>query len=139
MSCVDCLAPTAQPLQTTRYTLTATNENGCRAQGQVTIYVRFDKNVYIPNAFSPNADGRNDLFYVFGNKSVRSIRRLQVFDRWGELVYEGRNLTPNQPQGAWDGSFRGQPLQSGVFAYVAEVEFINERVEVFKGSIHLIR
>jgi gliding motility-associated-like protein len=139
LSCDDCLAPTAQPLQTTRYTLTATNENGCRAQGQVTIYVRFDQNVYIPNAFSPNADGRNDLFYVFGDKSVRNIRRLQVFDRWGELVYEGRNLTPNQPQGAWDGNFRGQPLQSAVFAYVAEVEFINERMEVFKGAVHLLR
>ena len=103
------------------------------------VRVRFDKQVYIPNAFSPNGDGRNDLFYLFGGPDVAIILRLRVFDRWGELVYKEQNLPPNQPAGAWDGTFRGQRLNPGMFIYIAEVEFINRQVEVFKGEVNLVR
>ncbi|MCB0616716.1 MAG: gliding motility-associated C-terminal domain-containing protein, partial [Phaeodactylibacter sp.] len=139
LSCTDCLQPVASPLETTLYSLIVENTSGCIVEDEMEVRVRFDKQVYIPNAFSPNGDGRNDLFYLFGGPDVAIILRLRVFDRWGELVYKEQNLPPNQPAGAWDGTFRGQRLNPGMFIYIAEVEFINRQVEVFKGEVNLVR
>jgi gliding motility-associated-like protein len=139
LSCADCLQPIAAPFETTLYTLAAENSSGCLVQDQMLIEVRFDKRVYIPNAFSPNGDGFNDNFYIFGDNSISNIRKLKIFDRWGELVYEENDLMPNQPDRAWDGTFRGRLLNPGIFAYIIEIEFINGRTEIFKGSINLVR
>ncbi len=139
LSCTDCLQPVARPVQATIYNLTAEDTYGCIAEGEVVVMVRLDKQVYIPNAFSPNGDGRNDLFVIYGGPGVSEIRRLRVFDRWGELVFDERNLPPNQPGRGWDGSFGGQKLNPGIFAYIAEIEFIDGQVEVFEGAVNLLR
>lgn len=139
LSCTDCLQPVAHPVQPTIYSLTAEDAYGCIVEGEVEVIVRLDKQVYIPNAFSPNGDGRNDLFHIYGGPGVSGIRRLRVFDRWGELVFDGRNLPLNQPGQGWDGSFRGQRLGPGTFVYLAEVEFINGQVRVFEGEVNLVR
>lgn len=139
LDCADCLQPEARPLVTTQYTLTAVDSNGCTVQDQLWVSVEFGKQVYIPSAFSPNGDGRNDLFYLFGDESVSSIPHLQIFDRWGELLYDETALLPNQPDRAWDGRFRGQPMPAGIYVYVAKVAFINGRTLSFSGEVHLIR
>lgn len=113
--------------------------NSCTATDHIFLTVRKDRRIYIPNAFSPNGDGVNDQFMIFGGKGVKSVRSFRVFSRSGALVHEARNLMPNDETYAWDGAFRGQRLSSGVFVFAAEIEFLDGIVEVFKGDLMLIR
>ncbi|MCB0584326.1 MAG: gliding motility-associated C-terminal domain-containing protein [Phaeodactylibacter sp.] len=111
----------------------------CRADDFVMVNVRTNRRVYIPNAFSPNEDGSNDFFTVFADKAVVRVKSLRVFSRGGSLVYEAFDFKPNNNSRGWDGTFRGSELDPGVFAYVAEIEFIDGRTEVYKGDVMLMR
>ena len=84
--------PVAAPAETTVYTLTVTSEGGCKASGEVTV------NVYtpltVPNAFTPNGDGHNDVFYVLAGPEGIRISELNVYDRWGQCVSGTRAVRP---------------------------------------------
>ena len=138
LSCTDCLNPSVDTLlEMAVYTVTVINENGCIDTDEIVLRVKKDKDVYIPNAFSPgNNDGNNDYLTVFGNsKRINQINSFQVFNRWGELVFEQFNFQPNNPTDGWDGKFRGEKVNPAVFAYWAEVEFIDGSTEIFKGDV----
>ncbi|MCF8245989.1 MAG: gliding motility-associated C-terminal domain-containing protein [Saprospiraceae bacterium] len=139
LSCTNCMNPTANPFETVNYHLWVQNENGCSMEGQIQIIVRRSGKVFIPNVFSPNGDGINDNFIPFVGGSVKAIRKLLIFDRWGGQVFEGGYLTLNEPTQGWDGTDRGLPVNTGVFAWLAEVEFVNGQVEVFKGDVTVVR
>jgi gliding motility-associated-like protein len=139
LSCTDCLTPFAEPNVTTTYYFWAQNENGCPVEGQIQVIVNKDRHVYAPNVFSPNGDGINDNFLLFTGGSVKAVRRLLIFDRWGGMVFEGNALTLNEPTQGWDGTHRGLPVNTGVFAWLAEVEFLDGKVEVFKGDVTVVR
>lgn len=139
LSCADCLDPIATPFQTTTYLLTAVDDTGCTAQDSVTVEVILKRPVYIPNAFSPNGDGLNDLFAVYGGPAARSVRTLKVFGRWGNLVFEGFDLPLNDETKGWDGYFKGKLMDVDVFAYLAEVEFIDGVVVLFEGDVTILR
>lgn len=141
LSCNDCLEPYAFPGSTTTYTLTVANENGCEATDKITLRVRKDRGIYIPNAFTPfNGDGINDIFHIFSDqKSVKNINSFQIFDRWGELVFEDYDFLPDDPAHGWDGTLRGEPMNPAVFVYWAAVEFIDGEIVIFKGDVTLIR
>ncbi len=110
LSCTNCQNPTASPTQTTTYYLTVT-QNGCSATDTVTVFVDIPcGDLFVPNAFSPNNDGHNDMLYVMGN-CVTNLE-FSIFDRWGEKVFE----TTNQAFG-WDGTYGGKPLDAAVFVY----------------------
>lgn len=111
----------------------------CRASDDFFVTVRTDRRVFIPNAFSPNEDGRNDTFMIYADNAVTNIKSFRIFSRAGSLVYEDTGFQPNDIGHAWDGTFRGQELDPGVFVYVAEIEFIDGRVEVFKGDVALVK
>lgn len=111
----------------------------CRASDFVLVNVRTDRRVFIPNAFSPNEDGRNDFFTVYADKSVVRVRSLRVFSRGGSLVYEELDFQPNNDSQGWDGTFRDQELDPGVFVYAAEIEFIDGRIEVYSGDVMLMK
>jgi gliding motility-associated-like protein len=88
------------------------NEGECVAKDNLTIYVVCNQgNLYIPNTFSPNADGMNDRFYPRG-KGVFMIKSLRVFNRWGEMVFERLNFSPNDASAGWDGTIQRQTLIS---------------------------
>jgi gliding motility-associated-like protein len=97
--------------------------------------VRKDRAVYIPNAFSPNGDGNNDIFYIHTGQEVASINIFKIYNRWGEVVYELNNFFANAPDQGWDGRFRGDFLNPGVFIYYAEVLFKDGRIELLKGDV----
>jgi gliding motility-associated-like protein len=140
-SCTNCLNPFVTPLNETLYTVTVTNLDGCTASDQIMLRVRKDRDIYIPNAFSPhNNDGINDVFMIFGNeKIVAKINSFQVFDRWGELVWEDFNFLPNNPARSWDGNLKGEPMNPAVFVYWAEIEFIDGVTKLYKGDVTLLR
>lgn len=139
LSCDDCPSPWASPLQTTRYRLRILDLDGCPAEAHITVPITRRRWVYAPNVFSPNGDGQNDRFTLYGNRAVISIRLLQVFDRWGNLVFSGQDLKPNDEGAGWDGSFRGQAVSPGVYVWQAVVAFLDGVEEVFAGDITVVR
>ena len=84
--------------------------NGCGDTSSVLITVDQNESIFIPNAFTPNGDGNNDIFTVYASKDVRQINKLMVFDRWGELVHSTENFPASSldPSHGWDGRFQGK-------------------------------
>ncbi|MCB9338578.1 MAG: gliding motility-associated C-terminal domain-containing protein [Lewinellaceae bacterium] len=140
LDCNDCLDPlVVKPASNIVYQLTIADENGCTASDRVEVLLRKPRNVFVPNAFSPNGDGINDLLTVFAGSSVTAIRSFRIFDRWGEIVYEGFNLSPGGLSQGWDGTYKGKPLDPAVFAYFAEVEFLDGELQLVEGDVLLVR
>ncbi len=135
LSCTDCASPTVMPTATTEYMLTYTNGDNCSATDRIIVRVSQTPQIYVPTAFSPNGDNHNDRFRVYGSQSIASVTDLRVFDRWGELVWE----QDSEEDGGWDGTFRGEPMGNGVFAYVGSV-LLNNGVRVaIKGSVAIVK
>ena len=134
------LRPSVRPVRDQEYTLTVFDENGCPGEASVFVRVDRNRNVFIPNAFSPDGNGTNERFRVFTGPGVRSIDYIRVFDRWGELVWEGTDLDPN-PNGTagWDGLFRGQLMKPGVFVYLVSVTFEDDENLIYRGDVSLLR
>ena len=138
LDCPTCAEVVARPFESTLYTVLVTDAQGCTAEASIQIIVDRSPRVYIPNGFSPNNDGINDLFQVFVDPGLATeVLRMQVFDRWGELLYDETDLDPLSE--GWDGSFRGKPVQSGVYVYVVEVGFVDGTSGVFKGDVTVVR
>jgi gliding motility-associated-like protein len=140
LSCDTCLNPIAQPFNSTLYTLQVTSDVGCDASGTVLIKVDKNRQIYVPNIFSPNEDGTNDLFSVFADPvTVLKIKTFQVFTRWGEAVYELKDLSPGVNSPGWDGTYKGERMNPAVFVWQAVVVFVDGKEETFKGDVTLKR
>lgn len=141
LNCTDCLKPTAFPDSDITYTVTVTSLDGCTASASISITVNAPEgNIYVPNAFSPNDDGINDLLTVFADeKQVKQVVSFQVFTRWGESIFEGFGLRPNDVNTGWDGTSRGKKVDLGVYAWFAEVELVNGERKLLKGDVVVVR
>ena len=107
------------------------------AQAEVTIDLS-TKSIYIPNAFSPNADGQNDFFYVSGDpNTIKGIQKFAVFNRWGAQIFGKENTSINDPQLGWNGFFKGERASQNVYIYFVEVEFKDGSLVIFSGDISL--
>jgi gliding motility-associated-like protein len=138
LSCADCPSPIANPVRTNYYQLFIVDVNGCKDDARIQVRVNKRRDIFVPNIFSPNEDGENDRFTIYG-KGVREIRYLKVFDRWGTEIFYAPRLPINDESAGWDGRFRGTALNPAVFVWVAEVEFIDGEVEILKGDVTLFR
>ncbi len=139
LSCTDCFDPIATPVQTTNYVATITTVQGCTATDSLTITVNDVRPVYIPNVFSPNYDGTNDVFMVHGGLAVSQVLEFNVFDRWGGLVFQAENVPTDDSQFGWDGSVKGKAVNNGVYVYIAKVEYIDGVVIDYKGSVTVVK
>lgn len=135
----DCSVIEVDPTSTTTYQVLVTNENGCVAVNDVTVRIINDRPVYVPNIFSPNNDGRNDGFTIYGGPALAKIEKLQVFSRWGSLVFEANEIDPNDELLGWDGFFNDKPVNPGVFVYLAQLRFVDEEVIQVEGDVTLVR
>ncbi|HLF63667.1 MAG TPA: gliding motility-associated C-terminal domain-containing protein, partial [Saprospiraceae bacterium] len=133
------LSPTAYAPGTTTYTVTVTNEGGCIAIDSVVVLVNIVRPVFIPNVFSPNGDNINDYFFFQGSAAADLIEVIRIFDRWGALIYEGFQIPLNDPQLGWDGTFKGQYVNPGVFTYYADVHFLDNQTLTYSGTITVVR
>ena len=135
----------ATPLTTTTYCVMVTNNTGCSDNACVTITVTDPEeinpcknllsNLTIPNAFSPNGDSNNDEFCLQGWGTCIEKFALNIHDRWGKKVFES-----NSPDFCWDGRFRGQPLDAGVFVYIIKIKLFDQSTKIEKtGTISLIK
>ena len=139
LSCNDCPAPWASPSNQTDYVVNIVDRNGCQISDGLTIIVNKKRDVFIPTGFSPNGDNINDVFMVHGADHVTDIRILKVFDRWGELVFEAKEVPVNDPTFGWDGTYRGKLVNSGTYVYYTEILFVDGETFPFKGEVTLLR
>ncbi|HRJ17296.1 MAG TPA: gliding motility-associated C-terminal domain-containing protein, partial [Saprospiraceae bacterium] len=129
-----------RPLVGAAYTVTVFDTlSFCSVSDVVWIMVDKTRRVFVPNAFSPNEDGYNDRFLVFSGSDVSMVRSFSVFDRSGGMVFRQTDLSPNDPAAGWDGTVRGRHLNPGIFVWVAEIEFVDGEVEVFRGDVMVLR
>ncbi|WP_198661771.1 gliding motility-associated C-terminal domain-containing protein [Lewinella sp. IMCC34183] len=134
--------PYVFPRGSENYTLTVTNPNGCEAEENIFVEVDANRNVYIPNAFSPNRDGRNDDFRVYACQGVIGVSSVQIYNRWGGLVYEDSEIPANCLDGTllWDGMTPdGKSVGTGVYVYVVEVVFLDNVSLLYRGDISVVR
>lgn len=128
--------PKASPAETTTYTLQVTNIGNCTLERKVTIVVInpdcSEANIFIPNAFSPNGDGRNDVLYVRSN--IIDDIEFAVYNRWGQKVFETKDKTKG-----WDGTFKGKTLSPDVYGYYLKAKCFNGDEFFKKGNVTLLK
>jgi gliding motility-associated-like protein len=140
LSCTTCPSPVVQTkgVQNT-YRIQVVNEGGCTATDEVTISTICNGgNLFIPNTFSPNADGKNDRFYPRG-AGINQIKSLHIYNRWGEIVFTATNFNANDASAGWDGVFKGKVLPPDVYVYTCEVVCMNNEVLTYNGNVTLLR
>lgn len=135
----DPLVVLAQPLKSTYYTVKVINTDGCEAKVSQRVQVN-EPHIWAPNVFSPRRrDAQNDYFLLFSSEgSVLSVKTLQVFDRWGTMIFQNNDLQPNVEKMGWDGSFRGEVVEPAVFVWYAEVLLADGQVVVLKGDVTVV-
>lgn len=138
LSCLDCAMPTALPFENVTYTLNLSSNGGCMVSDDIHIAVQMNRDIYVATAFSPDDDGRNDLFYLQGSGVVH-IQTFRIFDRWGEMVFEATDGTLNDKGHAWNGEFKDKKMNPAVFVWVAEVEYLDGVETLLSGEVVLVR
>ncbi len=146
LDCRTCPNPIATPFQTTTYTATIYYSRGdsvtCTTDGHATITVLGTcdgRTIYVPNTFTPNGDGLNDVFMIRGIP-IAKINYFRIFDRWGKLVFEATNGEGNNPRWAWNGEdIQGGKLNPAVFVYTYEIECVNHDIFSGHGNVTLVR
>lgn len=139
LNCATCPDPIATPKENTTYSIEVMNEGGCKTSDQITVSVFCsNSNLFLPNTFSPNSDGNNDVFHPRG-KGIYSIKSFRVFNRWGEMIFEKTNMAPNDISQGWDGTHKSRPAPQDVYVYTVDVICENKVVLNFKGNVILIR
>ena len=140
LSCNDCFETAALPTESTIFTAVLTSQEGCQIEVSQMVKVEKTKNIHIPNAFSPNGDGVNDFFTVFGGQSyVNTVKSLKVFNRWGATVFSKTNMDINDEAQGWNGKIGAADSDMGVYIYVAEIEFIDGETTMMTGDVSLVK
>jgi gliding motility-associated-like protein len=138
-SCLSCEAPTAKVIFDECLNCTATNIYGCVSTDTVCIKTFCPTSeVFIPNAFSPDGDGINDVLIVQG-RGLKMVKSFRIYNRWGELVFERSNFYPGDASSGWNGKVRGSMPSPDVFVYVCEVICERGVPATFKGNVAIIK
>ncbi|WP_188957557.1 PKD domain-containing protein [Filimonas zeae] len=137
--CPTCAVTTAVPSRHTTYEVTGWTKYGCSASQSFHVRLLCAATpIFIPNTFTPNKDGRNDLFYPRG-KGVKLVKFFRIYNRMGEMIFERRNFQLNDASQGWDGTYLGKTLGNEVLAYASEMVCNAGETFSIKGSVMLIR
>lgn len=140
LDCENCLYVNAFSLEeSATFNLTILDENGCTVSDTVNITVYKEPSIYVPNVFSPNFDGTNDRLRISGGENVLNINTFKIFSRWGELIYQADNFSPDDQFVGWDGLYQGQEMDIGVYVYLVEVLYDDGSSESIGGDVLLLR
>ncbi|MGK0363057.1 MAG: gliding motility-associated-like protein [Saprospiraceae bacterium] len=140
--CAGCPEQMITPSESMNVLVEVIDTFGCSATDNIFLYVVGGEElpVFVPTAFSPNNDGENDRLIVFGKSDVEAINFFQIFNRWGEMVYEAKDFLPENPDATWDGNHHNRPLNTQVFAWRMEYELRSTgEVRVVWGDVTLLR
>jgi gliding motility-associated-like protein len=139
LSCATCALPSATIKKDVTYSVKVTTEYGCSASDTIAIKT-FCNNAqaFVPNAFTPDGDGINDILMVRGS-GIAQVKTFRVFNRWGEVVFERGNFSPNNPTYGWDGKIKGVVGPPDVYVYTAEVICENGTSYTYKGNVSVLK
>jgi gliding motility-associated-like protein len=125
--------PVARPLEDITYTVTGVNINQkCPQKDTVRIKV-ISQDVFVPNAFSPNGDGKNDMFKITARKLI-TLQEYRIYNRWGQEIFISNDINKG-----WDGTYKGVPQDGGIYFYTMKVSYVGGKVQNLKGDITLVR
>ena len=139
MTSAQSLNAQAEPAFTTTYTLLLSDSAGCEVSDKIQVLVASQVEAYFPNAFSPNGDDVNDYFSGYGGDEIEALEYLRIFDRWGNLVFEGINIPVDDPTKGWDGTSQGQPSPIGLYVFSSVVRLKNGSTYSKAGELNLVR
>jgi large repetitive protein len=140
LKCTTCPQISAAPRLTTLFRVTMVDSFGCTVKREIIVHVDKNRKIFAPTAFSPNNDGENDNFNLFGGSGTRRILTFKVFNRWGTMLYQRSNMLPvDAPNNGWDGTFQGREASNDTYVWLAEIEFEDGEKEIFKGDVALMR
>jgi gliding motility-associated-like protein len=137
--CSGCSSIIVTPTISSVYSIIVIDSLGCEARDEINVFVQEVNSVYVPNVFSPDFDGINDYFTIYGSKTLQSIHKLVIFDRWGQPVFSKSNFPANDPKQGWNGTHHGKVVNNGVFVYVLILEFEDGETIQITGDILVIR
>ena len=132
------LTTLAQPTETTDYNLFITIDSLCDLSVDTRVIIA-RPDIYIPNVFTPNGDGNNDVFSLFSTQEVEQIEQVIIANRWGDIIHNKSNFDITDITKSWDGEYKGVAQSPGVYVYHVRVRFINGTVKDYKGSVTLLR
>jgi gliding motility-associated-like protein len=138
LSCTACPSPITTPRMPMDYVVMVKNQWGCAASDTVAVRLQCsDGFVFIPNTFTPNNDGKNDVFYIKG-KGIGIIKSLIIYNRWGEVVFEKKNFNIDDKAAAWDGKYKGVLAPVGSYVYFAEMQCDAGEPILRKGTVTVV-
>src|SRR5262249_22326178 len=108
-------------------------------EDSISVFIQKNIDIYIPNVFSPNGDGINDRLLISAASDVEEIESMEIFDRWGNMVFSAKNFQTDDPSNSWDGKRGDEELNPAVFAYRMMARFKDGRFEVRNGDVTLVR
>jgi gliding motility-associated-like protein len=139
LSCTTCPLPSATVKRDITYIVKGTTAFGCSASDTLTIKPFCDNvQAFVPNAFTPDGDGINDILMVRGS-GIAQVKTFRIFNRWGEVVFERGNFAPNNPASGWDGKVKGVVGQPDVYVYTLEVICENGVPYTYKGNVSVLK
>lgn len=139
LNCTDCFNPILRTNSSTIVRAQATSVFGCIDTASISVNAYYLSHISLPNVFTPNADGKNDYFYVIAGKEVTQVKLFRIMNRWGATVFNKSVSLPNSYSDGWDGTFNGKPSEAGTYIYQIIVLLSNRTTENYKGNITLLR
>jgi len=137
--CTNCTVLQLEAYLAGTITLETYDERGCYNEDAISFLVIRKRDVYVPNVFSPNGDGFNDFFTLFTDSDVQKITLMEIYTRWGDLVFRKADFDPNIPNLGWDGKFDGENLNPGVYVYRIEIIYGDGLEDQLAGDITIVR
>lgn len=139
--CSSCprLDLTFTPNRSGKVEVSLANANGCEVSDETYVTVVRHYRVFVPTAFSPDRNGINDKLWIYHAGDVELVKYFGVFDRWGNKVYWVENVSAQDENAGWDGTFKGKTFDPGVFYYMAELKFNDGEIKLVKGETSLLR
>jgi hypothetical protein len=140
LSCTDCSEPLITATGSQLYLAKITDADGCIDTATIRLTVNKQRPIYFPNIFDPTTGiFPNNFFTGFSGPAATAMKVFRVYDRWGALVFEGKNIPFNEPNEGWDGTINGKIADTGVYVWYASVQFIDGVELEYSGDITVIR
>ncbi|NNF20752.1 MAG: T9SS type B sorting domain-containing protein, partial [Saprospiraceae bacterium] len=118
--------------------VTATDSKNCSGEDYVSVNVFEEDQLFVPKAFSPNADGVNDALHVFGNPKIH-VLNFKVYSRWGELLYHESDFFANDTSKGWNGFLDGEVVNQGTYVWTAEYQLLSGKIDFSRGQTTLLK
>jgi gliding motility-associated-like protein len=139
ISCTTCATPVVTPQYTMKYEVQVRNENNCTASATSIVKTNTGGLIFIPDAFTPNKDQLNEVFYLLTGVEAVVVKDFSIFNRWGQKLFTAQNVAPNNPANGWNGKINGQDAAAGTYVYMITIAFSDGTQKIYKGTVVLIR